>query len=599
MLLGADLSKAQEAPSDGRIARFRLADSYLRSGQVERALPILEDLYRSDPGSYVFYDKLREAYTALKRYGEAERLVRDQLARQPDNPTLWCDLASVQLAQGRREEALRSWNRALEIAPMQPQVYRIVYYSQFNNRLPEEAARTLLEGRRRLNNPTLFALDLAMLYSATGQYEAAVQEYLAHLQAEPQQLGFVRARLGRMLEDSTLAPQIIRLVERGVQREPLLRVYRELLAWLYLETGRYEEAYRAIRALDRLENAGGQLLFRFAEQAYAAQAWEAARQAYEELSRQSANTSLVRLASLRLGEIYERLATASGDSAQYRAALLHYETYARQSADPVSSGEIWLRLGRLYREVFRDLSASRGYLERVLESSQAEPEQVLGALYELGQLALEEGNLEQARLRFIRLTARAQEGELYDQARLQLAWLDFYQGAFESALGLADVLSQSTDRDIANDAIALKVLIQENRGPDSSSASEPLRRYAQAALLVAQRRYREALEAIAQAQASPELNPLMDAFYMLQAEVYRRTRNWERLVATYRLVTERFAHSFQAERAWLALGQLYEEVLRDPTQALRAYETLLERYPQSVFGDEARSRIRRLRGEAL
>jgi|LJSS01.1.fsa_nt_gb tetratricopeptide (TPR) repeat protein len=594
-LLWSSVGAAQQMPSEAQIARFRLADSYLRAGQLERALPILEELYRSDPGSYVFYDKLREVYTGLKRYTEAEGLVRAQLARQPDNPTLYCDLASIQLARGNREEALRSWNRALEIAPSQPQVYRIVYYSQFNNRLLDEAARTLLEGRRKLNNPTLFALELAMLYSTTGQYEAAVGEYLMVLRTEPQQLGFVRARLGRLLQDSTLVPSITRLIERAVQREPLFRPYRELLAWVYLEIGRYEEAYRAVRALDRLERAEGQFLFRFAEQAYAAGAWGAAQQAYEELLGQFPAFPLSRTVRLRLGEVYEQLAAAKEDSALYRKAISYYETYA-QEPDPTSPPvEIWLRLGRLYRDIFRQNEAARRYLEQALQASQAETEQLLQALYELGRLALEEGNLDQARLYFIRLTARAQEGELYDQARLELAWLDFYQGAFDGALSLADVLAQSTDRDIANDAIALKVLLEENRARDSTYAQ--LRQYARAALLLAQRRYPEALQAIEEARQHLAASALVEELYMLEAEVYHRTRQWERLEATYRLVTERFPGSFQAERAWLALGKLYEQILHDPARAMQAYETLLERYPTSVLIDEARYRIRRLRGE--
>ena len=50
------------------------------AGQFDRAIPLLEDLYADDPRTTAFFIQLKEAYTEMKRYDDAIRLVDDRLA---------------------------------------------------------------------------------------------------------------------------------------------------------------------------------------------------------------------------------------------------------------------------------------------------------------------------------------------------------------------------------------------------------------------------------------------------------------------------------------------------------------------------------------
>jgi tetratricopeptide (TPR) repeat protein len=71
-------------------------------------------------------------------------------------------------------------------------------------------------------------------------------------------------------------------------------------------------------------------------------------------------------------------------------------------------------------------------------------------------------------------------------------------------------------------------------------------------------------------------------------------------VATYeRLLTDFRENSILLDRAQFQLAETYEAGMRDTLKAIAAYEKLLADYPSSVLADEARRRIRRLRGEAL
>ena len=91
-------------------ARFQLATEYLRGGQFDRAIPLLEDLYLNHPSHAVFSEKLREAYENIKRYQAAIDLIDQLLERgSQDNPTLRVEQARLYFLDGQDQQAIAQW----------------------------------------------------------------------------------------------------------------------------------------------------------------------------------------------------------------------------------------------------------------------------------------------------------------------------------------------------------------------------------------------------------------------------------------------------------------------------------------------------------
>ena len=70
-------------------------------------------------------DSLRDnseaiALTLLGRTDEAERLMLDAVAREPENQLVWVTLARVQVTAGHKEAARRSYRRALALNSQTP-----------------------------------------------------------------------------------------------------------------------------------------------------------------------------------------------------------------------------------------------------------------------------------------------------------------------------------------------------------------------------------------------------------------------------------------------------------------------------------------------
>lgn len=606
LLMGIGLAApaaAQDIDST-HVARFQLADSYMRAGQFDRAITLLEDLLELSPQTYAFYDKLKEAYEGVKRYDDAIALVERRMGQRPD-PSLQVEKARLYYLANDEDAANEAWAAAIAMAPSNPNVYRIVYQSLYQVRLFERAIATLEEGRRAAAQPELFRRELAYLYNLTGQHEEAMEEYIGLLEENERQLGYVRSRLSRFIEQEEALNASIAAAERAVRRVPLNRAFRELTAWLYLEAELYDKALDANRAIDRLEQEEGRVLFGFAQQAADAGAYDVALDAYQEILERYPDGPIAPDALLGVGEMYtqrgERLRERALDeegrrieAPNYDQALATFETFLERYPTHPYYPEVLRRIGHLQQAVFFDLDAAEQTLNRVIQRyprSQAVSE----AAYDLGRIALLRGELDKARAALGRLEETLRTGELAERARYELALIHLYRGEWESAMTLAQAMQGNTSTDVANDAIELKVLLIENKGPDSLNV--PLQDYAEAQLLRRQRKPLQALTVVDTLLATYGSHALADDARYLRAQMLRELGRAEEAAQAYGEIPLMHPRSFLADRSLFAMAETLAQDLGREQEAIDTYSRLLTDFPGSLLAGEARARIRLLRGD--
>jgi tetratricopeptide (TPR) repeat protein len=79
-----------------------------------------------------------------------------------------------------------------------------------------------------------------------------------------------------------------------------------------------------------------------------------------------------------------------------------------------------------------------------------------------------------------------------------------------------------------------------------------------------------------------------------------KTGQYANAIATYETLLTKFSKSSIAlDRAQFSIGDVYQYGLKDNAKAIAAYEKLLADYPQSLLADQARQRIRALRGDLM
>ena len=592
--------------SDGQIsALFQLADQYLRSGQIDRAVALMEDLYADEPASLPVFTKLKQVYTAARLFDDIVALVEQRIGQEGPSMNLYAELGIALQQASRTEEALEAWRSAVSAAPNAEMTYRIVANHMGQARLYENAASALLQGREYLGDSLLYRAELANLYGHAANYEGAAAEYLALLTDNPDSANLVRARLTRLIDAEGAADAFSAAVARAVRQNPLNRAYRELAAWIALERGDFSGALDANIAIDRLQGEQGQSLFGFAEAAVTADAFEEAQRALTIIVERHDNGPIAPHAHFALAQLSEKLAEQSGERAfdtegrrvpapHYEAALESYSTFPDRYPRHPSAGEALARAAELQQTVFRDYTAAEEIL-RTLVAGSINPSISGNARLDLGRVALRRGDLGEARMSFTQVEEGLRIGPIAESARLELARLDFYEGDFDGALARADAMNQNTATDAANDAISLKLLVRENTGPDS--LSEPLQAYAHAALLLRQQRPGEAIAALDKLLASAGAHPISDEAAFLRIEALRALQRPDDALVALGGFASRYPDSYLVERTVFLRGEVYERDLGDFAAATDAYADLLVRYPGSLLAPEARSRLRRIRGD--
>ena len=587
------------------VARYQLAESYLRAGQFDRAITLLEDLYETSPTTFVFYEKLKEAHESLKQYDEAIALVDARIKTESLPVQLTAEKARLMFLKGDENGAYTIWDEALNLSPQNANTYRVVYQSLYNVRLFERAVDVLERGRAALDSQELFQMDLAYLYSLTGDYAESMQEYIGLVEQNERQLSFVRSRLGRFVDQEGMLDKVIPVNEEAVRRAPLNRSFRELLGWLYLENEQYDAALDVYRAIDRLESESGNVLFTFAQQAADASAYETASKAFAEILERYPDSPAAPEAQVGVGEMHEQHARELAERAfdekgnrisapHFEASLEAYRIFLQKYPNHPYYPEVLQRIGRLQQDVFINLGAAESTLLEVLNNypTSAASEQ---ADYDLGRIAVMRGDLEKARLLFSRLVDRLRIGELAEKSRYELSLLHFYRGEFDAALTLSQVMNENTSTDVANDAIELKVLLVENRGPDSLDT--PLKLYARASLLERQRAFEMAIASLDSLIFNAGNHPLIDDARFLKAATLRKIGRTDEALAALLEFPLIHPDSYLVDKSLFSAAEIYEIELRDDDLAVDTYSRLLSEYPGSLLATKARERIREIRGD--
>ena len=595
LVLGITAAPVHAQQSDStQIRRFQRANTLERAGETEKAIALLEDLYDEAPQNTAFYRKLKDTYESVKRYDDALRLLEDRMGGSPTVPYL-TEKGRLQYLNGTIQTANETWDRAIRLAPQEAGTYRTVYETLIDLRHFRKAIDVLKAGREALDRAGAFRTELAYLYGLDGQFERAMQEYVRLLDNSPQRVNYVRNRLETFVEQDQGIAASIEVLQETVRESPLNLAYRQLLAWLHMEQNDYAAAYDVYRAIDRLQEKEGTVLYTFAQKAADAQQYDVATQAAEVVLERYPDAKVAPNVQKALGDFYRKWAeletdttSAAQDSARYDQARTAYETFLQSYPSHPEYPQGLLQLGTLQLDAYYALDEAENTFNQ-LSSNHPQTTAAEQAQYHLARIALFRDNLERARLLFSRLASSAQGSDLADRARYELALLHFYQGEFDAALARAEATSKNPAADVANDAIELTSLLQGNRGPDSLNTA--LQTFARARLYNRQRVYGKALTQLDSLLLSHPRHPLADNARFQSGKIHLARRDTAAAIEAFRAVPERHPRSPFADRSLFRAGKLLESSGR-PAEAMSAYNRLLSEYPKSLLAGEVRGRLR-------
>ncbi len=574
--------------------KLQYAQQLEKSGQLEEAVVIYEDLYQKYPDNETVFNQLRKMYLDRQEYGKAIDLIETHLGIKPSDPELEISLAQVYFRMGEEEEAHKRWNQLVDRYPKQVYIYQMVANAMAEERLWDDAIDIYLLGRNRIGIDDLFVFDLANLYGAKIEYGKATEELIRYLILNPQSGTLVESQILRYPKTERIINDIVRQFEKAIDTNPSNLEFRRILVSVYLYAGRYQEGFITTCELEMLteQEKQGEALFRFGNEAFQSGEKEEAEKAYLEILKYYPHCSVKEYVLFDLAHCYEA-------QNRFQEAIETYERIYQEYPKSPLVHQVLYQKGLIQMTEIFDLPGAVTTFRRIIGQNPSGSYSDEARLA-LGNCMIGQGDLDQAEKIITEVFEKSWEmkGNLEINALVRLAEVHYLQGQFEEALSLLKNLApermdvELMQDPILNDGLNLRIFIEEH----FHQPLEPLMLFVRAEFFERQRKYSQAiivLDSLIHLYSDESI--VADALFK-KGEINIRTESFHESLLSFNAFLSRFPKSVLSDHAVERMGWIYEKI-GDQEKALRQYENLLVVYPYSFFSDEIRQRIRKIEGE--
>ena len=321
IMLALDHAAAQKPANP--LFRQRLADFYLMFGEIEKAEPLYAGLLKEFPEAPGVREKLANIYLRLEKKSEAAALLEEMAKDRPTDPQNYYFLGSLAFDGQDFGKAAEYYERAIKLNPeFEPVYYDLAGVNIARNR-PEQALSVLDQARQkfkqlnftlefytgvahaqlekysealshlvsaellgkttepaRLNH--IFYYQLGSTHERMGDISQAVKAFRKALEISPEYpdamnyLGYMWAERGENLEEAK------DLIARAIKIEPENAAFLDSMAWVLFKLGQPREALPYMeKAISFTEEADPTLYDHLGDIHLALKNYPQARDAYE------------------------------------------------------------------------------------------------------------------------------------------------------------------------------------------------------------------------------------------------------------------------------------------------------------------------------
>lgn len=584
-----------------------LANQYYNSGEYDKAAILYEKLLDKD-GANVYKNYL-QTLIELKKYPEAEELIKKQLKSQKQNLNLYIDLGNLYAKQENEEKAKEQYDKVIKNLNEQSQFLGIANGFKNANQL-EYAVKTYEKARELQKTSNLYAYDMAIIYQKMGNTPKMIASFLDHIATigannnpSYNNLQMAQNALQQYISSenqSDVADELQKQLYARTQKEPNMIAYPELLAWSFLQQKNFDDALIQLKALDKQLNENGERIIDLAQQCAEIQNYDTAIEALNYvLQKGENNTNTYVKAKMNILEYRKKKITATDTYTQQDLTELEadYTDFLNKYGKNNNTTATIRDFGKLYANYFHNLDKAIELLTEAVENNAITAQYKSQCKLDLGDYYLMQNEIWEATLLYAQVDKAHKEDILGEEARFKNAQLSYFNGDFEWAQGQLDVLKASTSELIANDALRLSVFITDNLGLDTTPT--PMRMFASSELLMLQNKLRESEKTLDSIETKYPKHSLTDDIWLQKAKLELRRKNYEGAALFLKDIIKKDTTDLLADDAIFMLGEINEKYLNNKAEAMKYYQTIILSYSNSLYAVEARKRYRKLRGDTI
>ncbi len=578
--------------------KLSLAQSYEQVGQLDNAIRIYEEVYAEDKGFLQAFHGLVRSYKLKNMNAKLLELLenRVQFDKKAVNYIL---LGEARWNAGKSSEADEAWGNALKAEPKNQYMYADLADIQSRLQLYKKAISTYKTARENVttnNGLTLFTEELSKLYIAVGDTKAALNETLTLLM-ENGALPSVEARIYALMQDDDNLEIIDETLNNFIDKNSSNYMANELFSWYQTNLGKHDKALEYTIKADDISKQGGRLILTFAGNAEQAGNTEIALEAYQYLIDQGKDNKFFTSAIYSYTRTLEAkmMFDKNLSKENIQTIIKRYRTIIEEFPKSTTAADAYLEIARLQKDRLNDYKNSEETLFELTKEIPGAP-QAGTAMVELSEIFISRGDLVEAK-GFLE-TAKARYGrsnrDLLEIVGYRQALIEYYTGNLDSAEALFLVLSEAKDNDIANDVLEKSSIIS-----DKYKEEEKVKIFAAAEYDMIRLDTASAIsnyESIINELRNFDTE-IWQRSHLILSDIYLARKNNQKADFYLEEFIKNLPDGVHSDKAIFKLAN-NKVAAGENSKAIELYSKILISFPNSIYLDQARLKIRELRGES-
>lgn len=567
----------------------QLAFNYIDAGEYEKAVTILEDVYSKN--KHLYLDKLLYCYQQLQQYEKAIKFI-NELKPNNNNPTLLVEEGYIFQLQKKQSEADKKYQEALnEIDKNANFAYTLG--SVFERKVLLEWALKAYEKGQKLNPNLNFDYQTAMIQGQLGNLEVMLNKLLDYGFNTPDGTPMVQNQLTRYLMDDAEGS-----FASSIRKNLLLRTqksqdvyWNQFLSWFFVYQKEYGKAFVQEKAVYKRNPESFYNIVILGSMAMEEKQFEDAKLILEFVLE---NTQDVEL-QMKAHHFLISMEMESSTSKEYLTIDLKLQELLKKYGISTYSLDLQILSARFKTFYLNQSKLGIELLQNALKLPLNQREQAEVKM-ELANIMVYDEKFNQAILYYAQVEDNLKNDVLAHEASLKLAKANFYKKDFDWTLQQVKVLKQSPSLLIANDAVEMFLLIQDNSAEDSLRVA--LQSYATADLKLYQNKKEEALQLFLAILEKHKGESIEEGTLFKVGKIYEEKGDFNKALIYYQNILDNHKDGIYKDEALYFSAEIYRKHLLDNEKAKALYEKVLLEHPDSLYYTESRKQYRTLRGDS-
>lgn len=572
----------------------QLADEYFSEGEYEKSLDLYQKLFKNQEDIRLVF-KITQCYSALQQHLELHQFLDKCIKKNSNEPILVALKGLAYIQEKKENEGFTLWNTLLSKLSKEEDFLKIGNFL-FKSRQFEWSEKFFLQGRKVLKNNQLYASELYENYVAIGDYYKATLELMVMLCENYVQPDIIKGKIA-IITDEKAYEAIEKALLQSVTKYKDNITLLEIVFDFYVQSENYEEAFLQIKQIDRILQDGNHRIFQYAKTLQNNQKYELSNEVLDYIINRPQKSPFHLQALQEKAINYEYLIFENKpiDIEKVKNAVKNYDELINAYGKQSQIFDAIYRKANLCIFYLNDLQTALTDLESIENLPSMPPQNKSKAKLLIGDIYLLKNELAKAELKYNEVEKSNKDAQVGAMAKFKQAMLFYYRGDFEMAKAFFKVLKDNTSNDIANDAIDMFLLIQDNSGLDSTT--EALSRFAKAQLWIYQKQYPQAIEALDSLQLKFPNHPLKDDIIWQKSQIAYNQNDIDKTLFFLDQILTNHSPGVYSDDALFLKAEIYDYILKDAQKAMDMYLQILSDYPGSIYKVNARKRIRVLRGD--